>query len=320
GSTLTWLGAVLVSTMTQSWDAVKNWGGWKKIGDAIAEVGRFFRRLLGGGKKKPTVKEMENLQTLDADPLARSNQGNLPSEAMGAGQADTGLKITIFEMGFKHGVYSGVASTSEFIKSLRTAEGWKNLGQGFVNLAHIANHTSPQGMIMRAQMGVAVNNYVNKIPTMSAYEIGYDVGYGSEKIAETVLVSKGAEMAINAVKTSVGGAAGLTNVQLVSKVAIKAERAIGGTGRFAGTAKHTYATNLLRRYQSVYGNRGLRTNVYFNGRNGRGFLDVLDEASGAIYDWKFGRPLMNNAQFNKYSRHWRLPIYIIDRFGNVISR
>ncbi|WP_159291864.1 RHS repeat-associated core domain-containing protein, partial [Tenacibaculum maritimum] len=42
GSTLTWLGAVLVSTMTQSWDAVKNWGGWKKIGDAIAEVGRFF--------------------------------------------------------------------------------------------------------------------------------------------------------------------------------------------------------------------------------------------------------------------------------------
>ncbi|MEO9850071.1 MAG: RHS repeat-associated core domain-containing protein [Reichenbachiella sp.] len=113
---------------------------------------------------------------------------------------------------------------------------------------------------------------------------------------------------------------GLTNNQLVTKSATLAEKAVGGTGRFAGTAKHTYATNLLRRYQGIYGNRGLRTNVYFNGRNGRGFLDVLDETNGIIYDWKFGRPFMSNSQFTKYSRHWRLPVNIVDRAGNVIPR
>jgi len=111
---------------------------------------------------------------------------------------------------------------------------------------------------------------------------------------------------------------GLTNAQLVQKAATKAEMAIGGSGRFAGTAKHNYATDLLERYQSIYGDRGLDFRVPFNnGLNNRGFLDVLDNANAIIYDWKFGYPNMTPAQLNqtaqmlKYQRNFGLPTQVI---------
>ena len=92
------------------------------------------------------------------------------------------------------------------------------------------------------------------------------------------------------------GRKGLSNAQLVQRSATKAEAAIGGTGRFAGTAKHTYANKLLGRYQRIYGDRGLRFNHYFNnnatlGPGNRGFLDVLDTRNNVIYDFKFGNAL-----------------------------
>ncbi len=114
----------------------------------------------------------------------------------------------------------------------------------------------------------------------------------------------------------------LTNGQLVQKAATKAERAIGGTGRFAGTAKHEYATNLLIRYQQMYGQRGLQFKVYFDNTNtlgagNKGFLDVLDNLNGMIYDWKFGYPNMTLAQLNltpqmaKYRFNFGLPSTVI---------
>lgn len=106
----------------------------------------------------------------------------------------------------------------------------------------------------------------------------------------------------------------------MSQAAIRAERAVGGTGRFAGTAKHTYATTLLERYQGIYGNRGLQVNEFFKGEYGRGFLDVRDVTNGVIYDFKFGNPVMKASQFNKYSNHFELPVNIVDRFGNIIPR
>ncbi len=69
---------------------------------------------------------------------------------------------------------------------------------------------------------------------------------------------------------------GMTDTQLLTRVAQKAETAIGGTGRFAGTEKHAYANNLLNRYQSIYGNRGLQSNQYLNGPVGKGFIDVVN--------------------------------------------
>jgi hypothetical protein len=98
----------------------------------------------------------------------------------------------------------------------------------------------------------------------------------------------------------------LTNEELVQRAAIKAEKAIGGTGRFAGTAKHTYANNLLQRYQKIYGNRGLETNKFFNnGVGNRGFLDVIDHQTKTIYDYKFGNAVMSNSQFTKYSNNFK---------------
>ncbi len=74
---------------------------------------------------------------------------------------------------------------------------------------------------------------------------------------------------------------GMTDLQLVTRAAQKAETAIGDTGGVAGTAKHQYASALLNRYQSIYGSRGLSTNVYFNnGVGNRGFLDVLFALAG----------------------------------------
>lgn len=109
---------------------------------------------------------------------------------------------------------------------------------------------------------------------------------------------------------------GLTNFQLVTKAAEKAEKAIGATGRFAGTEKHSYAFKLLERYQSIYGDRGINTNIFFDnneifGTGNRGFLDIWDKSNNIIYDFKFGKTGMSKAQFDKYFRNFDLPIIII---------
>jgi RHS repeat-associated protein len=134
------------------------------------------------------------------------------------------------------------------------------------------------------------------------------------KIVDEAAIQIAEKYAANVAKT------GLTNAELVSQAAIRAERAVGGTGRFAGTAKHTYATTLLERYQSMYGSTGLEVNKYFNGRFGQGFLDVHDVANGVIYDFKFGQPFMKASQFNKYSNTFGQPVNIVDISGNIIPR
>jgi hypothetical protein len=95
-------------------------------------------------------------------------------------------------------------------------------------------------------------------------------------------------------------ASALSEIELVTKAAQKAENAIGGVGAIAGTAKHKYATALIDRYQSIYGSVGLETNVYFN-HAGKGYLDALSTTTSTIYDFKFGVAKMSNQQFIKYS-------------------
>ncbi len=98
----------------------------------------------------------------------------------------------------------------------------------------------------------------------------------------------------------------LTNEQIVMKAADKANKAIPGIGHVAGTKKHTYAENLIERYQKIYGDRGLKTNEYFNnGPGNRGFLDVHDIQNKIIYDFKFGKnPKMGQPQIDKYMRNF----------------
>ncbi|MDR7210609.1 FG-GAP-like repeat-containing protein [Flavobacterium piscis] len=134
------------------------------------------------------------------------------------------------------------------------------------------------------------------------------------KIVSAVPMTKVASVAVNASERGLSMMAtkALTNGQLVEIAALKAERSIGGVGRFAGTSKHNYAINLLKRYERRFGSRGLSYNKYFNTKAGRGFLDIYDEANGIIYDFKFGKAFMSKATYEKYSASFNgASIYII---------
>ena len=114
------------------------------------------------------------------------------------------------------------------------------------------------------------------------------------------------EVKASAKSATTHAAKGLTNEQIVMKAADKANRAIPGTWPVVGTKKHTYAEKLIDRYQSIHGDRGLRTNEYFNnGPGNRGFLDVHDTQNNIIYDFKFGKnPKMGQPQIDKYMRNF----------------
>lgn len=93
-------------------------------------------------------------------------------------------------MAFGMGAYAGLQQTGQFISSLTTAQGWKDLGQGFVNMARMGNPADPDGIMMRAEMAMAVDAYAENIPDMTAGEVAYDLGYASEKVGEAVLTRK----------------------------------------------------------------------------------------------------------------------------------
>ena len=81
----------------------------------------------------------------------------------------------------------------------------------------------------------------------------------------------------------------------MTEIARRAERKIGGTGHVAGSKKHSYADELLHRYQKMTGQRthletetsylgGQKT---FRGKLGSARPDVRDKNTGTIYDYKF---------------------------------
>jgi hypothetical protein len=109
--------------------------------------------------------------------------------------------------------------------------------------------------------------------------------------------------------------------QLVYRAGEKAEEVIGGKCAVAGTAKHEYATELIKRYQSIYGDRGLETKFRFNnGIGNRGILDVYSPKNNIIYDWKFGYSnttilqLLNTPQMIKYYNNFNSPTITIFKY------
>jgi len=60
----------------------------------------------------------------------------------------------------------------------------------------------------------------------------------------------------------------------------------------------------------MYGDLGLQVNHYFRSPAGTGFLDVISHRTSIIYDYKFGKAIMSNAQFMKYSNNF--PGYAIE--------
>jgi hypothetical protein len=55
-------------------------------------------------------------------------------------------------------------------------------------------------MMKNMATGESVLNYVSNVPNMTKDQIGHDVGFGLEKTAEAVVLSKGAGMVTNALK------------------------------------------------------------------------------------------------------------------------
>jgi hypothetical protein len=110
-----------------------------------------------------------------------------------------------------------------------------------------------------------------------------------------------------------------TNPQLVQDIATHAEawgarRGLSATGSAESILKHGYADRLLTRYQRMFGNRGLSTEVrYINGRpwvSGDGLrgsirLDVVEGAINnptAVFDYKFGNAVLSNSRINQIRR------------------
>jgi RHS repeat-associated protein len=302
-------------------------GNWVETNaqSAYDDVVDFFGDLFGPRHKGPTS-ESYNTNTLTSDPLAGSSMAMPESSFAGGGGSIGGLGISgnggeswltqqagralMFQSGFRNGFIAGAESSWNFITSLGTAKGWQDLGQGLKSIAILGSPLmSGEQVVMRAQIAQSSSNFIERIPSMSAYEAGYHTGFVTEKVAESVLLSKGAGISANFARGLIKGST--STASLVQKSAVLAERAIGGTGRFAGTAKHTYANNLLRRYQGIYGNRGLEFNSYFNnGVGNRGFLDVINHQTKTIYDFKFGKANWRTGQFEKYQRNF--PGYSIE--------
>lgn len=85
-----------------------------------------------------------------------------------------------------------------------------------------------------------------------------------------------------AVEEGATSGGGLSNYDLVKKAGQKAYNAIPGKGPVVGTARHEYATKLLKEYQRRYGSRGLKFKEI--SPDGSAILDVMDNS--VIYDWK----------------------------------
>ncbi len=62
-------------------------------------------------------------------------------------------------------------------------------------------------MIIPAEMAVTTVEYVNNIPNMSAYEMGYDLGFGLEKVGEFALTRNAGVFGVNVAKFGLGEAA-----------------------------------------------------------------------------------------------------------------
>lgn len=130
-----------------------------------------------------------------------SSMGNNPilyNDPLG----DTTIPGAGFWRNVWEGVKDGGSSTVDFVKSLGTAEGWKNVGNGLMDLADRTNPVSPTGMLKNAQTGEAVVNYVSNVPNMSKDQIGHDLGFGMEKVVEVVVATKGVGAIKNAINTA----------------------------------------------------------------------------------------------------------------------
>jgi RHS repeat-associated protein len=97
------------------------------------------------------------------------------------------------------GFRDGGKSTLTFARSLTTTQGWKEVGSGLMNLAEQGVGT-PMGRLRTSMTVDHAVSYVKKFPDQSAEKIAYDIGFGLEKAAEGIILTKGMGLASKALK------------------------------------------------------------------------------------------------------------------------
>ncbi|MFY0256505.1 RHS repeat-associated core domain-containing protein [Chitinophaga sp. 30R24] len=127
------------------------------------------------------------------------------------------------------GIKDGGRSTAAWVKSLGTAEG---IGKTLDGMAAMSPFNVDEGSVgARAQMIDNAVNYVADIPNKTSDQIGHDVGFGAEKIGETVVASKGAGL----VKSGIGALNSTTLYRAVSGGELASIAEKGGLSMSPGT-------------------------------------------------------------------------------------
>lgn len=244
---------------------------FKAIGNFGESIGNFFKGIFGGNKKS-LPQAVTNPTNLTSDPLAGTS-ANTPTELFGgSGTKSEGLGIKgwlgkhltsalLFQMGGNQGFIAGAESSWAFIKSLGTAQGWKNVGNGLVQMGDFFNIHSMTGHIKRVQAAQSVFNYVSNIPNMNAYEIGHDIGFAFEKVVESVLLSKGVGAVGNVAKSG---------LQSFRGVSVATNNVAGASSRILNTT----AKQLQRKFKHA-GDFGVTGN--FSKANATRFNSAINQ-------------------------------------------
>jgi RHS repeat-associated protein len=113
---------------------------------------------------------------------------------------DTAIAGAGFWRNAWEGLKDGGRATASWVKSLGTAEG---IGNTLDGMAAMSPFNVDEGSVgARTQMIDNAVNYVGDIPNKTKDQVGHDVGYGVEKLGETVFASKGSSIISNAFKAT----------------------------------------------------------------------------------------------------------------------
>lgn len=159
---------------------------------------------LFGGEKGDSPQSVRFSNAINSDVAVRSSS-SIPSLFTSSG----------LESGLYSGFAGGINNTYQGLKQHFSAEGFAGRAQGiydyytggsFEKLTMIYNFASSTvGGV--ADMAGGVYDFALNAPSMNEYDQGYGIGYGVEKLAEILIVSRGAGLAGNAIGgvTTTGG-------------------------------------------------------------------------------------------------------------------